>query len=69
VVGTAAAVGARSLVIADTCQRRLPISVQLSKWEKHRGGSHGTGLAPADTNGLGAGPREGHRPGAGARLP
>lgn len=34
VVGTAAG-GACSLVIVDTCQRRLPISVQLSERGEH----------------------------------
>lgn len=54
-VGTDAAFGACSLVIVDTCQRRLPISVQLSEWEKHDGGWRGPGSAPGGTGGLGEG--------------
>lgn len=60
-VGAAAAVGTCSLIIGDTCQRRLPISVQMSEWENQHGGLRGTGLAPAGTAGLTAGLQERHR--------
>lgn len=65
VLGTAAAAaGACSLVIVDTCQRRLPISVQLSErgehpaagvgWAQHRPAPTGAGKDGTPTLGCSA---------------
>lgn len=67
VVGTAAAAaGACSLVIVDTCQRRLPISVQLSERGEHP--AAGAGWAQRRSAPTGAGRDGGPTPGSSALL-